>query len=227
MRIGGLQKLSLIDYPGLVAAEVFTQGCNFRCPFCHNRHLVLPEYYEKPLSVEDILRFLAERRGKLHGLVISGGEPTLQEGLLPFMDEVKRLGYAVKLDTNGSRPQVLKRILEKGLVDFIAMDVKGPWHLYDTLAGVAVDKQAVQESMALIMASGREHIFRTTVVKPYLRRDDLRQTADMARSGQRYLLQEFVPVETVLDQTLMDRGHYTSQEFRQLQKEFQREAVMV
>ena len=227
MRIGGLQKLSLIDYPGQLSAGVFTQGCNFRCPFCHNRHLVLPEFYREQINVTDVLRFLAERREKLQAVVVSGGEPTLQKDLLPFLDEVKRLGYLVKLDTNGSLPVVLERIIQKRLVDFVAMDIKGPPERYHILAGVPVSFNDIQESIRLIIDSGIEHLFRTTVVKPYLTVDDLRQTANTVREGQRYILQEFVPVETVLDPTLMDRGHYTSEDFRQLQKELQREAIAV
>jgi len=227
MQIGGLQKLSLIDYPGQIAAVVFTQGCNFRCPFCHNRDLVLPDCYRDQIPVSDVLQFLDERWGKLQAVVISGGEPTLQKGLLPFMEKVKRLGYAIKLDTNGSRPRVLERIIKKRLVDFIAMDVKGPPDRYDILAGVPIKIEDIRESIRLIVDSGVEHLFRTTVVKPYLSGDDLRRTAEMARAGQRYVLQEFIAVESVLNNTLMDRGHYTHEEFRQLQSELQREEVSV
>ena len=227
MQIGGLQKLSLIDYPGKVAAVIFTQGCNFRCPFCHNRHLVLSEYFQPPLSVKDILGFLQERQGKLQGVVISGGEPTIQTALFPFLDEIKSLGYPVKLDTNGSRPQVIDRLLQRKLIDFVAMDVKGPWERYRELSGVDVDTQAVRASVRLILDSGIGHVFRTTVVKPFLSSTDIQQTAAQVAGAQVYRLQEFTPGGTVLDQRLMDVGHYTAQEFSDLQAAFEWDTVAV
>lgn len=124
MKIGGLQKLSLIDYPEKISAVIFTQGCNFRCPYCHNPQLVDVKLYQPCLEEKDIFRFLENRRGRLDAVVITGGEPALQDDLIPFIMDIRRLGFAVKLDTNGSRPRVLERLLRDGLVDFIAMDVK-------------------------------------------------------------------------------------------------------
>lgn len=174
MRIGGLVPFTLSDYPGRVAAVIFTQGCNFRCPFCHNGQLI--PFAPGPnglLSVDDVMRFLESRRKRLDGAVISGGEPTIQPDLPAFLRDVKALGYAVKLDTNGSRPDVLRRLFQQGLLDFVAMDVKAPWGQYDRLAGVAVDAAALRASIDLIARSGVAHEFRTTVVPQMLGEADL------------------------------------------------------
>lgn len=206
MQIGGLQKLSLIDFPGKVSAVVFTQGCNFRCPYCHNRELVIPEDFKEPLCEREVLNFLFDRRDKLQGVVITGGEPTLQKGLIPFLKKVKRFGYAVKIDTNASQPNVLKQIISAHLVDFIAVDIKAPLERYHKLAGVTVKVDDIVDSINIILESGVEHLFRTTVVKPLMQEDDLKKITDLISSAQRYILQEFVPRETVLDNSLLDRG---------------------
>jgi pyruvate formate lyase activating enzyme len=171
--IGGFQPFSLSDFPGRAAAIVFTQGCNFSCPYCHNRSLwpFRPPPPEK--TAAEVLAFLAVRRGRLAGLVVTGGEPTLQRGLAGFLAGVKGLGLAVKLDTNGSRPAVVAALLADALVDYIAMDVKAPWEKYDLLCGRPVDDDAVRRSMALIAASGVPHHFRTTFYKPLLCQADI------------------------------------------------------
>ncbi|MGC9053845.1 MAG: anaerobic ribonucleoside-triphosphate reductase activating protein, partial [Candidatus Hydrogenedens sp.] len=126
MKIGGFQPFSLSDFPNCVSAIVFTQGCNFRCPFCHNPSLVLPELFLPPIPEEALIAFLNERKGKLDGVVITGGEPTIQSDLMKFVSEIKGLGYKVKLDTNGSNPEILKELIENNLLDYVAMDVKAP-----------------------------------------------------------------------------------------------------
>ena len=162
MRIGGYQRTSLVDFPGRVAAVVFTQGCNFRCPWCHNRQLVEPARFEAALCQEVILRHLGSRIGKLSGVVISGGEPTLQPDLIDFMSAVRRMDFAVKLDTNGSAPQVVADLLARGLVDFIAMDLKAPWRRYEQACGVAVDTTSIRETIRIVQRSGVPHHLRTT-----------------------------------------------------------------
>jgi pyruvate formate lyase activating enzyme len=171
MKIGGLVPFTLSDFPGRVAAVVFTKGCNFRCPFCHNGGLLAAEGDTMPES--DVLAFLAGRRSRLGGVVISGGEPTLQADLADFCRKVKALGLAVKLDTNGSRPDVLAALFAEDLVDFVAMDVKAPASGYDRLAGVHVPMARLWESLNLIAASGLPHQFRTTYVPTLLSTDDL------------------------------------------------------
>lgn len=199
MDIGHLQKFSLIDYPGRICAVVFTTGCNFRCPWCHNPDLVRGLPPEELVPVDSVFEFLKSRRGKLGGLVITGGEPTLQgERLLSFAATVKDLGFPVKVDTNGSRPVVLRELIGRGLVDFIAMDVKATREAYPAVVGVSVNTDAIDESIDLVMASGLDYEFRTTLVTPLLAPDDIERTAERLVGARRYVLQRFVP-STSLD----------------------------
>jgi pyruvate formate lyase activating enzyme len=173
MRIGGLKKCSLIDFPGVICAVVFTQGCNFRCPYCHNASLVLPERFQEPLDSKTIVQFLSRRKNQLDGVVISGGEPTLQSDLVKFIYEIKELGYLIKLDTNGSRPDVLNNLFVKNLVDFVAMDIKAPLEKYQLLSGASPDQEAIKESIRLIYKGHIVHQFRTTFAEPLLEKHDL------------------------------------------------------
>jgi pyruvate formate lyase activating enzyme len=162
LRIGGLVSCSLSDFPGRIAAVVFTQGCNWRCPWCHNPALVYPERFTPSLEVESVLRQLAALRGKLDGVVVSGGEPTLHRGLPEFLRRLRALGLQTKLDTNGSRPEIVEALLAERLVDFVAVDVKAPWPRYAEAAGVAVDTNAVAATIALVREAKVEHQLRTT-----------------------------------------------------------------
>lgn len=192
MRIGGYLPFSLCDYPGLTAAVVFTQGCNFRCPFCHNAALLGPAC-DGAYSAEDILHRLERRRGLLQGVVVSGGEPTLQADLLEFCAAVQAMGFNVKLDTNGSRPLVLHSLLEAGVVDYVAMDLKAPAHKYDALAGVAVDVEALRASIAILSASKVSHHFRTTWVTGLLEDADLTHILRMIPEGASHVTQACRP----------------------------------
>lgn len=162
IRIGGFQPVSLVDFPGRVASVVFLQGCSFRCPWCHNPSLVHPRLFGETIPEETILERLEHRRGKIGGVVATGGEPTLQPGLDRFLRRVRSLGFTVKLDTNGAQPEALGRILSEGLADFVAMDIKAPWERYDEACGVAVDLDAVRASLAILRTSGIPHHLRTT-----------------------------------------------------------------
>ncbi len=193
MKITGLQKNSLVDYSGRIAAVVFTPGCNFDCFYCHNRVLLCQKAVLRKYESREIFEFLKKRKGFLEGLVISGGEPTLQQGLRIFMQKVKTLGYNLKLDTNGSCPDVIKDLLYRGLVDYIAMDVKAPYRMYDEICGVQVDTRSIEESIDIIMNSGIEYEFRTTVV-PQLREEDILEMADYIKGARMYALQQFRPV---------------------------------
>lgn len=167
MKIGGFQKLSLIDYPGKTCAVIFTQGCNFRCVYCHNPELVYPELFSKLIPFKEICEFLKERRGLLDGVVFSGGEPTLQEDLVEKINDIHSLGYAIKLDTNGSRPDVIADLLP--LIEYIAMDIKAPiGEAYSRICGIEVDDYDICRSILLIKASGIRHEFRTTFDKKLL-----------------------------------------------------------
>ncbi|MFA5180291.1 MAG: anaerobic ribonucleoside-triphosphate reductase activating protein [Syntrophales bacterium] len=193
MKIGGLQKVSLIDYPGKVAAVVFTQGCNFRCPYCHNPELVNPHLYGETIPEEDIVAFLMTRRGKLDAVTVTGGEPTLQEGLSNFLQRIKDLGFLVKIDTNGSFPAMIESLLQKGLADYFAMDLKGPLNKYEALIHARVKAEDIKESIALITGSGVCHEFRTTLVASMLTEEDIKKIAGLIPSARKYVLQRFVP----------------------------------
>jgi len=201
VKIGGFQSFTLSDFPGRIAAIVFTQGCNFRCPFCHNGALIAADPPSNAPSEVEILEFLAARRGKLNGLVVSGGEPTIQPDLPDFLRQVRALGYQIKLDTNGSRPEVIAALLEEGLVDYIAMDLKAPLESYRRLAGVAVPKRVLEESIAVISWSGLDHEFRTTVVVPLLSEVDIQAIQGIVPTGSPHRLQPFRP-EHALDPAL-------------------------
>ena len=193
MRIGGFLPLSLCDYPGRVAAVVFTRGCNFRCPFCHNGHLLDAADAPDDPAADDVLARLAEFAARLQGVVVSGGEPTLQPGLADFLRRIRALRLAIKLDTNGSRPDVLAALLAERLVDFIAMDIKAPWEKYPVLAGAPCDVPALQRSVALIAGSGVPHQFRTTRVMPLLTDADCAAIARQVPAGSPHVFQAFQP----------------------------------
>jgi pyruvate formate lyase activating enzyme len=192
MIIGGFLKFTLIDYPGKIAAVIFTRGCNFRCPYCHNPQLVLPRRYQLPLENQDILKLLKERYGRLDGVVITGGEPLLQEGLVPFLYKLKSFGYEVKLDTNGSRAGILKNVIDKKLVDYIAMDIKADFDNYVKTVQVPINLAQVKKSMEIIRESGIDYEFRTTIAKNLHTIEEIKNIADLLKSGEIYYLQNFV-----------------------------------
>ena len=194
MRIGGVNPFSLSDFPGRVAAVVFTQGCNFRCPYCHNASLLscqAPD--ESPLQEEAVLEFIGFRRGCLDAVVVSGGEPCIQPDLSTFLRRIKGMDLSVKLDTNGSRPEVLRELLANRLVDHIAMDLKAPLQTYDHLCGVHVPLHLIRESIELMSESSIEHEFRTTVVEPLLSPADITLIQEIVPPGSKHRLQPFCP----------------------------------
>lgn len=192
MLIHGLQKLTLLDYPGKVACTVFTGGCNFRCPFCHNGSLVLrPEEGER-IPEEELFALLKKRQGVLEGVCITGGEPTLAFGLETLMARIKDMGYLVKLDTNGTRPGALRRIIDAGLADMIAMDIKNSFEKYPETCGVpGYDTAPVRESIELIMSGGTDYEFRTTVIRELHTPEDIRAIAREIRGAKGYFLQAY------------------------------------
>jgi pyruvate formate lyase activating enzyme len=222
MHIGGFQKFSLIDYPQKVAAVIFTQGCDFRCPFCHNADLVLPEKFTPLLSEKDILEFLKKRKGQLTGVVITGGEPTIQGDLSDFLRKVKELGYSIKLDTNGNHPEVLKDLIDQQLVDYIAMDIKTSFGRYQEATGVDVDIKNIQRSIDAILGSGLDYHFRTTVVHKFISNNDLQEINKSLSQAKRYLLQEFVTDQLILDKTLKDERVYSQEELKALQEKWEK-----
>ena len=191
MRICGLQKLTLLDYPGKTACTVFTGGCNFRCPFCQNTPLVLRPGEEPDIGEESFLAFLEKRQGLLDGVVVSGGEPTLQPELPDFLQKIKALGYAVKLDTNGGKPEVLASLLDSGLVDYVAMDIKNSPEKYALTAGVPeLDLAPIRESAALLLERGCGE-FRTTVVQELHTPEDMAAIGSWLTGAERYFIQNF------------------------------------
>lgn len=190
MKIGGFQKFSLLDYPGYLAAIVFAQGCNFRCPYCHNPALVDPARFGQTLDTEAVLRFLYRRRKKLGAVVVSGGEPTLQDDLLPFMRLLKAMRFKVKLDTNGSLPHVLEELIARNLVDYFAMDIKAPLNLYKLISGVNIDTQSIQHSMDIIRRAGVNYEFRSTYFDALLSVQDIIAMQTLLKPGDRYIMQE-------------------------------------
>ena len=165
MQIHGLQKMTLLDYPGRVACTVFLAGCNYACPFCHNSQLLTGEA-EAVMQEEELLSFLQKRQGILDGVCITGGEPTLNPGLKPMLQRIKALGYAIKLDTNGSRPDVLRQLVEEGLVDYVAMDVKNGPEQYAATVGVpGVKLERVEQSLRFLIGGGVPYELRTTLVQ--------------------------------------------------------------
>ena len=193
MDIAFLYRTSFIDYPGKICAVAFTTGCTFRCPYCHNPELVDGSLPPGMFPEEEVLSFLAGRRGKLDALSITGGEPCLQPDLAAFMKKVRDLGFLLKLDTNGSRPEALARVIDQGLADYIAMDGKAPLEKYPLVSRTGSWESEIPASIALVMGSGVPYEFRTTLVEGLLDPEDVREIGEMIRGARRYVLQRFVP----------------------------------
>lgn len=217
MIIAGFQRSSLIDYPAELSAIIFTQGCNFRCPYCHNPELVDPKLFEKPLVEKEILDFLDKRKKQLDAVVITGGEPTIHNNLPDFIQKIKEMGYKVKLDTNGSNPEMLELLIKKKLVDYIAMDIKAPLDKYPKITKVKIDIDKIKKSIGLIKDSSLKHEFRTTVVKSLLSFDDIAEIAKSIKGVDLYIVQKFVPSKT-LDKKMMKEKTYKNEEFEELRQ---------
>ena len=194
MLLKGLQKLTLLDYPGKMAATVFVGGCNFKCPFCHNASLVIGDRIRESATLpeEEFFAFLGKRKNILEGVCVSGGEPTLMPDLLPFLNNIKKLGFSVKLDTNGYRPDVLRAAIEGGLVDYIAMDIKNSKESYANTVGLSeIDISKIEESVKLLMESGVEYEFRTTLVRELHTPADIKSIGEWIGGAKRYFLQTY------------------------------------
>ena len=212
-KLAGLQKTTFIDYPDKIACIIFTQGCNFRCGYCHNPELF--ENKEPVLSVPAFFEFLNKRKGKLDGVVITGGEPTLHKDIKEFIQQIKTLGFLVKLDTNGTRPDILQELLNENLLDYIAMDIKAPLTKYKDITQVDVDTNIIKKSIDLIMNSDVDYEFRTTVVKSQLSQEDFEIIGKTIKGAKRYYLQEFIPTK-ILDEKLMTEKSYSHDEFKKI-----------
>jgi pyruvate formate lyase activating enzyme len=225
MIIGGLEKLSILDYPDHLAAIIFTQGCNFRCHFCYNPKLVLPRKGEdeknikekgfSPLSTEDLFLFLRERYGRLDGIVITGGEPTLHPDLPFFIGEIKSIGYDVKLDTNGTNPEMLQELITKKLIDYIAMDLKAPFTKYEDTVGVSVICDNLQKSVKMIIKSGLPHEFRTTVVPGLLDKEDFEEMGNIIKGAAHWYLQKFKSDTELVDGVYQGKKAYLDKDMEE------------
>lgn len=193
MVIQGLQKLTLLDYPEKVACTVFLAGCNFRCPFCHNASLVIDTHKNKEISTEAFFSFLNKRKGILDGVCVTGGEPLIQSGIEEFLEEIKKMGFLVKVDTNGSSPEKLQRITEMDCVDYVAMDIKNSQENYGKTIGIAdYDISKVHKSVNYLLRGNVPYEFRTTVVRKFHQRSDFEAIGRWIQGAERYYLQQFV-----------------------------------
>lgn len=217
MKVHGFQSLTLLDYPGKVACTVFLGGCNFRCPFCQNTGLVLSPQREPVIPMEEIMGVLRKRRGMLDGVCITGGEPTLSPGLPEFISRIRELGYLVKLDTNGYMPEVLEELLGKGMVDYVAMDIKSSKEGYARAAGLpGLELDRIEKSAELLMGGGTDYEFRTTVAQGLHTKDDIRAIGKWLRGCRRYFLQNYRESDQVMMPVFAGFSREQLENFRQL-----------
>ena len=199
MKVSGLQKLTLLDYPGLIACTIFTPGCNFCCPFCHNSALVVDSAKADIIPTEQILSFLKDRFGRLDGVCITGGEPLLQPDLEDFIRRIKDIGYKVKLDTNGYLPDKLRALVDRRLIDYVAMDVKNSLDKYGMTVGISsFNTQPIKESIAFLESDQVDYEFRTTAVKEYHTLDDFKKIGELIKGAKQYYIQDFVDSGSVI-----------------------------
>ncbi|NLL56263.1 MAG: anaerobic ribonucleoside-triphosphate reductase activating protein [Clostridiales bacterium] len=203
MDIKGFQKLTLLDFPGKVACTVFTGGCNFRCPFCHNSSLVVDIKNAPSISQTEIINYLEKRKGILDGVCVSGGEPLMQKNLKRFLTKVKELGYQIKIDTNGSYPDILQSLIDQKLVDYVAMDIKNSPEKYALTTGLAnIDLDKIKQSVNILMDSNIDYEFRTTTVKEFHTKQDFEAIAKWLKESKKYFLQNYKDSENVLQKGL-------------------------
>lgn len=223
MIIGGLEKLTLLDYPNHLAAIVFTGGCNFRCKFCYNPMLVLPQKGKdgknikkekgfSPIPSKDLFLFLKQRFGRLEGVVITGGEPTLHPDLPLFIKKIKEIGYIVKLDTNGTNPEMLKKLIRDKLIDYLAMDLKAPLTKYELVTGVRPNCNNLRKSVKIIMTSELPYEFRTTVVPGLLTREDFSSMGELIKGASKWYLQKFKSDTELVDRRYQAQPAYSDKE---------------
>lgn len=221
IEIGGLQKSTLIDYSGKIACTVFLVGCNLRCPWCHSPEIVLPDLITKQpiMEKQDFFSFLDSRKGLLDGVVVCGGEPTINKDLPEFIGEIKERGFSVKLDTNGTNPSMIRSLLDKKLIDYIAMDLKAPIdkESYSLAVGVDLDTLAISESVKLIKESGIDYEFRTTVVPGIHGIDEIKKIAEAIAPAKKYFIQVFQSVKNV-DRSFVGKDGYSDNYMKEIKR---------
>jgi pyruvate formate lyase activating enzyme len=226
MNIGGLQKVSLMDYPGKISAVIFTQGCNFRCPYCHNPELVKPELYQECLPEDEIFSYLEKRRGKLEGVTITGGEPAIQKDVLKFARRIKAMGYLIKMDTNGSMPEVLEELIRCRLVDYIAMDLKAPLKKYAAVTQTNINRETIVRSLEIVATSGLNYEFRTTIVKSQLNEADILAIGKLIGKAPLYALQRYEATKP-LDKNFLSEATYSKEELDVLKIKLEKKIARV
>lgn len=215
MIIRGIQKTSLIDFPGKIATTLFLDGCNFRCGYCYNVDLVLCSKKLENYREEEILEFLKSRKGFIDGVCLTGGEPCLHADLKEFIAKIKSLGLLVKLDTNGANPEALKELIQAKLIDYIAMDIKAPLEKYENVVKRKIDPKKIQQSIDLIKGSGIEYEFRTTVVPSLFSKEDILAIGRWIKGSKRYFIQQFRPEKT-LDKEFQKEKPYSIEQLKEL-----------
>lgn len=226
MIIGGLQKTTLIDYPGKVAAIVFTSGCNMNCGYCHNPEL---REFSPKIDEDEFFSFLDSRKGKIDAVTVTGGEPTVQRDLFEFIEKIKLRGFLVKLDTQGTNPQMVERLIAANLVDYIAMDIKAPLDRYREVANCFVDEAAIRKTIGLIMSSAPDYEFRTTIVKGQLDTGDLGRIGELIKGAKRHYCQKFVATDNLNDPLFslsLGPGEAEMGEMRHIMSKYVNEALI-
>ncbi len=215
MKITGLMRTTLLDFPGKVACTVFTYGCNFRCEFCHNARLVTEENPDN-ITEEEFFSFLSKRQGILDGVCISGGEPTLQKDLPDFIRRIKEMGFAVKLDTNGYEPEILKFLIDENLLDYVAMDIKSSPSGYSRICGVNIDIEKIKKSVSILKEGKVDYEFRTTCVKEYHTQEDFEAIAQWLQGDSKYFLQHFEDSGNLIGEGLSAFSKQETEAFAQI-----------
>lgn len=219
MIISGMQKLTLVDYPGHTACIIFTQGCNFKCPFCHNSGLIKCTSNSNKIDEQVLFDYLDKRKGLIDGVCISGGEPLLQKDIILFIRRIKEKGFKVKLDTNGSNPDVLKKIIDNKLVDYVAMDIKNTFEKYELTSGIKVNLDSIKESIEVLKNSGIDFEFRTTISKELHTLEDIRNILEYIGVNVKFFIQNYKECDTVLKKGL---SSFSDDELLDIQKELER-----
>ncbi|MFH1588149.1 MAG: anaerobic ribonucleoside-triphosphate reductase activating protein [Candidatus Diapherotrites archaeon] len=213
----GIQKTTLVDFPDTIACVLFTGRCNFKCGFCYNKDLVLNPKKLPKISEQEAIDFLIKKKKYLEGLVISGGEPTLHKELSSFIKKAKEIGYKIKLDTNGSNPEVLEKLFKEKLLDYVAMDIKSSEKNYEKACGVKIDFSNIKKSVSLIMNSGIDYEFRSTIMPEFYSKKDAELIAnELIPNAKIYFLQQFFPVETLIDLSFSSKPRYSKEQALEL-----------
>ncbi len=214
MELFGMEKLSLVDYDGKIAATVFTGNCNFRCGFCHNSPLVLETDQLSTIEENEVLKFLESRKNILDGLCITGGEPTLCKDLPEFCEKVKKIGYSVKVDTNGTNPNMIKSLFENGLCDYFAIDIKNDRENYAKIIGFEkYDTSLIEKSVNYLMTSGADYEFRTTLIKEYHKKENIIKIGEWIKGAKKYFMQKYKDTETCMTHDLHEVEESEAKEF--------------